>query len=80
MSLLQTPKDGEPVQWAQLASGNSSSGGAGSSSGSSTGPGPQAFNSLAARPAQPTLVTRLDCPEALSIPILLTAAIFEPPR
>jgi hypothetical protein len=69
------------LHWAHIRSGNSSSGGAGSSTGSSTGPGPETFDSVAvAGPAPPILVTRHYRPEAPTVPLLLTATIFEPPR
>ena len=76
------PQEERPnLHWAHIGSGNSSSGGAGSSTGSSTGPGPETFDSVAvAGPSPPTLVTRHYRPEAPSVPLLLTAAIFEPPR
>jgi hypothetical protein len=69
------------LHWAHIGSRSSSSGGAGSSTGLSTGPGPETFDSVAvAGPAPPILVTRHYCPEAPSVLLLLTAAIFEPPR
>ena len=74
------PGERPELYWVIAGMENSSSGAAGSSSGSSTGPMSQAFDLVAARLTRPTLVTRLDSPEALFASILLTAAIFEPPR
>jgi hypothetical protein len=74
-------RDRPPVHWAHTGAENPSSGGAGASSGSSSTANPGACNSAAAvRPARPNLVTRLHRPEATSLSVLLTAAIFEPPR
>jgi hypothetical protein len=75
------PTGDSPNLWAHTEFGNSSSGGARSSSGPSSGPGPESFASVAvARLGRPILVTRLDRTEAPFVSVLLTAAVFEPPR
>jgi hypothetical protein len=69
------------LHWAHIGIGNSSSGGVSSSPRSSTGSSPEPFDSVpVAKFIRSNLVTRLHRPEGPSLPVLLTAAIFEPPR